>query len=92
MVKYLIVSGIRDSENYDEATVMRDELVARGVPAKRDLSRLSAATGPGLRSSGRATSSASDASSIVSQPDHLERALFLARHIGIEAWGVRRPG
>jgi SanA protein len=29
---------------------------------------------------------------IVSQPDHLARALFLARHIGIEAWGAPARG
>jgi SanA protein len=32
-VKYLIVSGNRESDSHDEPTVMRDVLVARGVPA-----------------------------------------------------------
>ena len=29
---------------------------------------------------------------VVSQRDHLARALFLARHAGIEAWGVAAIG
>ena len=70
---------------------MRDELVARGVPAMSS-SSTRRATAPGIRSCGPATCSASGGSLIVSQRDHLARALFLARHIGIEAWGVAARG
>lgn len=86
-----IVSGIRIGDNYDEATIMRDELVARGIPA----------TAITLDHEGNRTWDsivrARDAFGqrrllIVSQRDHLPRALFLARHLGIEAWGVASRG
>ena len=32
-VKYLIVSGNREGDGYDEPTAMRDRLIARGVPS-----------------------------------------------------------
>lgn len=91
IVERFIVSGIRVGEDYDEASVMRDELVARGVPV----------TAIELDQHGnRAWDSIARARyvfgkrrlAIVSQSDHLARALFLARHIGIEAWGVPARG
>ena len=61
IVEHFIVSGIRIGEDYDEASVMRDELVARGVPAKAiELDQHGNRTW--TRSRGRDTCSASDAS------------------------------
>lgn len=93
-VKYLIVSGNRTGDSYDEPTVMRDVLIQRGVPARviyRDFAGIRTAT-----SIVRARDIYGQKRlMIVSQRDHVDRALFLARHLGVEAWGyyptVRSP-
>jgi SanA protein len=86
-----IVSGIRIGEDYDEASIMRDELVARGVPATAiELDQHGNRTWDSI---GRARYVfGMRRLLIVSQSDHLARALFLARHSGIEAWGVAARG
>ena len=78
-VKYLIVSG-----SGDEPAAMRAGLVERGVPAAaiyRD---------PAGHRTWDSVLRARDVygqKCIVSQRFHLSRALFLARHAGMEAWG-----
>lgn len=86
-----IVSGIRIGEDYDEAGIMRDELVARGIPANAiELDHHGNRTWDSI---GRARYVFDKRRLlIVSQSDHLSRAIFLARHIGIEAWGVAARG
>jgi SanA protein len=90
-VKYLIVSGNRESDAYDEPTVMRDVLVSRGVPAGviyRDFAGLRTVT-----SIARARDVYGQRRLIVvSQRQHISRAIFLARHIGVEAWGYDAIG
>jgi SanA protein len=90
-VKYLIVSGNRESDSYDEPTVMRDVLVQRGVPSNviyRDFAGLRTVT-----SIARARDIYGQKRLIiVSQRDHIDRALFLARHMGVEAWGYDAIG
>jgi SanA protein len=85
-VRYLIVSGRRDGA-YDEPTVMRDGLIERGVPAK--------AIFPDFGGNRTFTSilrvrgvSGVKRIVIVSQPAHVERALYIARSLGIDAWGL----
>jgi SanA protein len=91
IVEHFIVSGIRIGEHYDEALVMRQELVARGVPASAiELDQHGNRTWDSIARA-RYTFGKRRLL-IVSQPDHLARALFLARHIGIEAWGVPARG
>ena len=86
-----IVSGNRIDDDYDEPADMRDELVARGVPGKViELDPLGRRTWDSVRR-------ARDVYGlqrllIVSQRDHLARAIFLARHLGIDAWGVAARG
>jgi len=86
-----IVSGNRIDDDYDEPADMRDDLVARGVPAEAiELDPLGRRTWDSVRR-------ARDVFGkrrllIVSQSEHLARALFLARHLGIEAWGVAARG
>jgi SanA protein len=86
-----IVSGNRIGDDYDEPADMRDELVARGVPARViTLDPLGRRTWESIRR-------ARDVYGkrrllIVSQRVHLARAIFLARHFGIEAWGVAARG
>jgi SanA protein len=70
-----------DSDSYDEPTVMRDVLVARGVPASviyRDFTGFRTVT-----SIARAHDIYQQKRLIiVSQRDHFNRAIFLARHVG----------
>lgn len=90
-VERFIVSGIRIGDDYDEAAVMRDELVARGVPGKAiELDQHGNRTWDSIARARYVFGQRRLL--IVSQPDHLARALFLARHIGIEAWGVPARG
>lgn len=84
-VKYFIVSGHRDGR-YDEPTAMRAGLVGRGVPEEAiyrdfdgDRTLDSVARARLIYAQTRLI--------IVSQRFHLSRALFLARHEGIDAWG-----
>jgi SanA protein len=86
-----IVSGIRIGNDYDEATIMRDELVSRGVPASAiTLDHEGNRTWDSIARARRVFGK--QRLLIVSQRDHLPRALFLARHLGIEAWGVASRG
>lgn len=87
----LLVSGIRIGDHYDEAAIMRDELVARGVPASAiELDHKGNRTWDSIVRA-RAVFGMHRLI-IVSQPDHLARALFLARHLGLKAWGVAARG
>ena len=84
-VKYLLVSGNRDG-SYDEPTAMREGLIKRGVPAEaiyRDFA------GYRTRDSVlRARDVFGQAEIlVVSQRFHVGRALFIAHHEGIHAWG-----
>lgn len=86
-VKYLLVSGDRRGDGYDEPSAMRAGLVARGVPAEaiyRDFAgvrtRDSVLRADDIFGQKRMI--------IVSQGFHLARAIFLARQEGIEAWGL----
>lgn len=84
-VKYLIVSGSRDAIN-DEPTAMRAGLVERGVPTEAIYSDFD-----GWRT-WDSVKRARDIYGqrklmIVSQRFHLVRALYMARHAGIDAWG-----
>jgi SanA protein len=84
-VKYLLVSGNRDG-SYDEPTAMREGLIKRGVPAEaiyRDFA------GYRTRDSVlRACDVFGQAEIlVVSQRFHGGRALFIAHHEGIHAWG-----
>ncbi|MBI3199064.1 MAG: YdcF family protein [Rhodospirillales bacterium] len=83
--KYFIVSGTREGR-YDEPTAMRAGLIERGVPAEaiyRDFGgdRTLDSIVRARRVYGQTRLV------IVSQRFHLARALFLALHEGIEAWG-----
>jgi len=83
--KYFIVSGTREGR-YDEPTAMRAGLIERGVPAEaiyRDFGGHRT-----LDSIVRARQIYGQTRLvIVSQRFHLARALFLALHEGMEAWG-----
>lgn len=89
--KYLIVSGNGTaSRDYDEASDMRIDLIKRGVPAEaiyRDRrgyrtwdSVVRARDVFGLKRF-----------AVVSQRSHVARALFIARSLGLEAYGLEAP-
>ncbi|GAA2620454.1 ElyC/SanA/YdcF family protein [Actinomadura fulvescens] len=86
-VKVLLVSGDNRVEHYDEPTVMRDYLIAHGVPAHkivRDFAGLdtwdSCARAKRIFQVDRLT--------VVTQNFHLPRAVALCRAAGLEAFGV----
>ncbi len=88
---HVLVSGIKIGDDYDEATLMRDELVARGMPASAiELDHKGNRTWDSVFRA--RTVFGKRCLIIVSQRDHLPRAIFLARHIGMEAWGVAAIG
>ena len=85
-VKFLLVSGDNRRPDYDEPTAMRAGLIARGVPATaiyRDFA------GVRTRDSMLRAKSVFGQQRliVVSQGFHAARAIFLARHEGVEAWG-----
>jgi SanA protein len=89
-VKRLIVSGNGAEPNYNEPRMMREDLVARGVPADR-IVRDEA----GLRTFDSVVRAATVYGApdciVVSQPSHNERAIFIGRCRGqdIIGWNAR---
>lgn len=83
-VDYLIVSGDNHSTDYDEPTCMRDSLVACGVPNERIISDYA-----GFRTLDSVVRCKAifgqDSVTIISQPFHNERAIYLAGHNQIDA-------
>ncbi len=87
----LIVSGNRIDDGYDEPARMRDGLAVLGVPPEfiyRDPlgtrtweSMIRARDVYGLKQV-----------IVVSERDHLARALFIGRHLGLDAWGYAAAG
>jgi SanA protein len=85
-VKYLLVSGDNGEEAYNEPSDMQGALVARGVPKERIY--LDYAGFRTLDSVLRAREVFGQSRfTVVSQAFHNERAVFIARHYGIEAIG-----
>lgn len=86
-VKALIVSGDNGSEDYDEPTEMKRVLIELGVP--EGLIVCDYAGFRTLDSMVRAKEVFGQSRFIVvSQRFHNERAVYLARAFGIEAWGL----
>jgi SanA protein len=85
-VGYLLVSGNRTGA-YDEPTVMRQGLIERGVPGAaiyRDFAGFR--TNDSIRRA--RTVFGQTRLIVVSQADHVARALLLAKAFGVEAWGL----
>jgi SanA protein len=89
-VKRLIVSGNGSEAFYNEPRMMRDDLVARGVPPDRIV-----LDGAGLRTFDSVVRAAEVFAVpnciVVSQPSHNERAIFIARARGLDmiGWNAR---
>lgn len=85
-VNYILVSGDNSTKRYDEPTSMRDDLIAAGIPDScivldyagfrtwDSVVRCQAIFGQ-------------DSITIISQPFHIERAIYIADHKGIYATG-----
>jgi SanA protein len=85
-IKYILVSGDNGHSNYNEPEDMRDELIARGVPADRIT--LDYAGFDTYDSVIRASEVFQENKFIViSQHFHNQRAVYIARRFGIAAFG-----
>lgn len=86
-MKALLVSGDNGSRQYDEPTAMKAALVAAGVPAERIVCDYA-----GFRTLDSVVRArevfGQSRFLVVSQRFHNERAIFLARRLGIEAVGL----
>ena len=89
-VRWFLVSGDNRSPYYNEPQAMRKWLLRQGVPPERILADFA----------GRRTYDSLRRAQlvfglrrmvIVTSDFHLPRALFIARHLGLEAWGVAAP-
>ena len=85
-VDCLIVSGDNHIKAYDEASDMKESLVAAGVPESRIVCDYA-----GFRTLDSVVRAKKvfglDSFIIVSQPDHVRRAVFTARGFGCDAYG-----
>lgn len=86
-VDRLIVSGDHGQIEYDEVNAMKGTAVELGIPA--DAVFMDHAGFSTYESAYRAKAVfGADKVIFVSQKYHLYRTIFIARHLGIEAWGV----
>ena len=85
-VDCLIVSGDNHVKGYDEPSDMKESLVKAGVPADRIVCDYA-----GFRTLDTVVRAKKvfglDSFTIVSQPDHVRRAVFTARGFGCDAYG-----
>lgn len=85
-IDYLVASGDNHLQGYDEPTDMKNALLDRGVPADRIYLDYA-----GLRTLDSVVRVkeifGQDSVTIISQKFHIQRAIFLANHHGIDAIG-----
>lgn len=85
-IQYILISGDNSTKNYSEPEDMQAELIKRGIPADKIV--LDFAGFRTLDSVVRAKEIfGQNAFIIISQKFHNERAVFLAQHYGIKAYG-----
>lgn len=85
-IKYILISGDNSTKDYSEPEDMQAELLKRGIPANKIV--LDFAGFRTLDSVVRAKEIFGQNSFIIiSQKFHNERAVFLAQHYGIKAYG-----
>lgn len=85
-VRYIIVSGDKGKHGYNEPEAMKAALVAQGIPAEKIVPDYA-----GIRTLDSVLRARSifgqESYIVVSQKFHNERAVYLARAYGIEAYG-----
>lgn len=85
-IRHILVSGDNAHRSYNEPETIRDELLKRGIPADRI--HLDYAGFRTLDSMVRAKAVfGQDSFTVISQQFHVERAVFIARRLGIDAIG-----
>ena len=84
-VKYLLVSGDNREPRHNEPAQMRDDLLARGVPATAIYCDYAGITTLDSVIRAAAVFGLRDDLTIISQGFHNQRALYLAEHHGINA-------
>lgn len=90
-IQYIIASGDNSRKDYNEPEDMKQELIARGIPAERIYEDFAGFRT--LDSIIRAREIFGQQSFIViSQTFHNERAVYIARQKGIEAYGYNAKG
>ncbi len=89
-VRCFIVSGDNRRHDYNEPDDMKADLIRRGVPADRIVCDYA-----GLRTYDSVLRAqrifGADKLVILSQAEHVRRAVTIARSLGIEAWGYEAP-
>lgn len=89
-VRCIIVSGDNRHKSYNEPRDMKNSLIALGVPADRIVCDFAGVcTYDSVARANRIFGA--QQLIIVSQEDHAERAVTIARHLGIEAEGLNAP-
>ena len=90
-VDCLIVSGDNHVKGYDEASDMKASLVEAGIPAQCVVCDYA-----GFRTLDTVVRAKKvfglDSFTLISQPDHVRRAVFLARSFGCDAYGYEAKG
>jgi SanA protein len=85
-IKYIIVSGDNRVKNYNEPKQLKDDLIKRGIPANRIYADYA-----GFRTFDSVIRAkeifGQDNITVISQQFHNERAIFIAKHKGINAVG-----
>jgi SanA protein len=81
---YLLVSGDNHTIDYDEPTAMRHALVALGVPDERIVADYAGFSTFESMIRARDVFTLADVT-IISQPDHAQRACYIAHHLGMQA-------
>jgi SanA protein len=85
-ISYLIVSGDNHVVGYDEATDMKNALIQAGIPAEKIYCDFAGFRT--LDSIVRAKAIFDQTElTVISQPFHNQRAIYIARHTGIDAIG-----
>ena len=83
-IQFILVSGDNSTEHYDEPDMMKKDLVARGIPANKIYTDYA-----GFRTLDSIIRCkevfGEDHITIISQPFHNERAIFIANHKGVTA-------
>lgn len=89
-IRCIIVSGDNSDKYYNEPLYMTRALVARGVPESKIVRDCA-----GLRTYDSVVRAqrifSADKVTFVSQPDHVERAVAMARWLGMDAEGLEAP-
>lgn len=85
-IDYILVSGDNSTSHYNETDTMRNDLIAAGIPAEKIYGDYAGFRT--LDSVVRAKDIFGQSEyTIISQKFHLERAIFIAEHHGIQAVG-----